>query len=869
MERVAIIPAALVICLEVVACAAAERPFLTYDGDAESLRRSLAGVLGRDLTALAAELVPGERDSEANAAALRAVDQLIALSAVSGDRQAHDRAVTILTTVSGSFLRLGDDALRGRITERGALDSPNRLMRDVAYDLARLYHLTGDAGAAHRTAVILARLAEVMPTWPLVTREGETRDQDDAVYRNAWDANGLWGGWFWSDISQGVPALRAFDLIHNSGAMQELGVLERIERDLLRHNVEHYFERPMGLGNLLHYVLRSLPLYGKAIPEPEYIHRTMHLYRCVIQSQYYADGFWHEGSPAYHKDITVGLTQQVPAVLKGYSDPPGYTCNIDRQRYDNLDLSAEFARRHERMWDALKTLTFPNQDYAKLHDATFPHRAWWDRRPTQSCPRLLGCMGHAILGTNADPDQAQLHLHYSGTHGHEHYDALSIILFARGMELLSETKYRVPVDWESTREWQTMTAGHNTVVIDERNQLGRFPHASHRRPITEADAMDGIPNWRYRSGGHGDALNDPKLRSFVPDWDPVQLAEAEAERAYHPDPELYRRTVALVRVDDSQVYAVDVFRVRGGQTHDWMLHGCLQLPYSLSVTEPLAPMAGTLHKFLEQLRSGVTDAAWTATFAYGSGVGLRTHMLGQPGSQLIVARGPAMRRRGYADFLDVRRTGGASCFAAIHDPYQGTPNVTGVHRIDWGGDMDVGVRVELANGVTDVVLSSVADPPFEPFVTPEGILFAGRFAHIRFRGERLWHAYAVDATRLKVADVDVRGQGGYEGEIVRTHRTEAGAAFDAFETGTALPAGLAGRCLVLDLGGTLTQAFVIAHVEPTATGSMIYSKDEPGIEIRGDLIKMIYYPGWGIPRPCRFHIADTLLWQRAGADASR
>ena len=621
----------------------------------------------------------------------------------------------------------------------------------------------------------------------------------------------------------------------------------------------------MGLGNLLHYTLRSLPVYGMAIPEPRYVHIAVQRYRYLIYGQYYADGFWHEGSPSYHKDITMGLTGQVPAVLKGYSDPPAYTSDIDLPRYDNLDLATEYARQHKRMWDALKKLTFPNKDYAKIHDASFPHGAWWDTRPTESYPRILGCMGHAILGTNADPDQAQLHLHYSGTHGHEHLDALNIILFARGKELISETKYRAPDDWASTREWQTMTAGHNTVVIDERNQEGRFPHASHRRPITEADAMDNIPNWRYRAGGHGNILNDGKLRCFCSDWDPVQVAEAEAERAYYPDPELYRRTVALVHADEQQVYAVDIFRTRGGKTHDWMLHGCLQLPYKLEVSPPLSPMEGSLHKYLDQLRVAQTEAPWTATFTYEKGGSLRTHVLGQPGTRVIVARGPAMRHAGYAEFVDVRREGGESCFVAVHDPYEGAPNVKTIEAVAWGDDpMDVGLRIELANGFTDIVLSSADDPPFDEHATADGIAFAGRFAHIRFRGEELVHAYGVDATHLKVGERELSGAGHYEGEIIRTHRIEAGAELDAFETDAKLPAGLEGRCLIIDLGGQLTQAFMIDRVEPTETGAMICSKDEPGMEIRGDLIKMMYYPGWGVPRPCRFHIADTLLWKEGG-----
>jgi hypothetical protein len=300
--------------------------------------------------------------------------------------------------------------------------------------------------------------------------------------------------------------------------------------------------------------------------------------------------------------------------------------------------------------------------------------------------------------------------------------------------------------------------------------------------------MDGIPNWRYRAGGHGNALNDPKLRCYCPDWDPVQVVEAEGERAWFPEPEVYRRTTALVHVDEHQVYAVDIFRVRGGQTHDWMLHGCLQDPYELSVSATLAPMDGTLHKYLDQLRSGDASDGWTATFAYESGGGLTTHMLPQEGARIIVGRGPAMRHAGYADFIDVRREGGESLFVAVHDAHEGAPNVIGIEPVEWGGPMDVGLRVRLANGTTDLILSSGDDGPFGEHRTGEGVAFAGRFAHVRFDGERMVHAYGVDASRLTVGDINLTGPGRYEGEVIATHRIEAGAEFDPMRGLSSTPA---------------------------------------------------------------------------------
>ncbi|MFP3904756.1 MAG: heparinase II/III family protein [Armatimonadota bacterium] len=865
----------LLVCTLAVHAQWEQRPYLKYEGDVEKLQEAVADSMRPGAEELAGQLVVGDRSAEANEKYMADIDSLIALYAETGEQQYADRALLILRTVSEPYLQQSPEEIGAAITPNGVLDDVNVEMRGVAYDLARIYHLSLDPEVAGKVAGIMEGFATHIPDWPLKKRGSEeTTTQDGEQFLRYWGATGIWGSWYHTDMLAHTPLVRAFDLIYDSGVMQKRGTLETIERDCVRHPAELYLKRPMDLFNMTGSALHGLINTGKAVPYPEYIHIAVLRHRYHINGKYYADGFWHEGTPAYHRQISSRIAGSIARELEGYSDPPGFTCDIDLPRYDNLDLEAEYERQYERIWNALKKLTFPGpgKDYAKIHEATWPHPAWYDERVEESKPRLLGCMGHAIVGTGTYPEEAELHLNFSGTHNHEHYDNLNIILWSHGREVLSEGRYRAPADSVTTREWHTATAAHNTVVVDEGNQSTRF--SGHRRKITAKDAMEDIaqhpgmvidiPNWTHRSNGMGDAHNDGKLRCYATDNPDVQVMEAEAELSWNPSPEIYRRTVALVRVGESGYYAFDVFRVRGGETHDWMLHGCLNIPYELRTSVDLVPREGTLHKYLEDLRAGGTDEPWTATFEYEEGPHLRTHVLGAENTEVIVGQAPAIRKEGYSDFLDVRREGPESCFMAVHDVISdGSPNIESVEAIEWGGSLDCGVTVQLADGRTDIILSSGDDAaPFTRQLVPPGIEFQGRFAFFRTSGDTVENSYAVDTSHLKYGEMTLDGPGFFEGEITATRRIEAGDDTDAFITDAEVPEGQEGRCIIVDLGGELVQSHIIDHIEPTADGTVIHVTDDPGIEIRGDLIRMMYYPGWGIERPAIFHIAGTVAWAR-------
>ncbi len=463
----------------------------------------------------------------------------------------------------------------------------------------------------------------------------------------------------------------------------------------------------------------------------------------------------------------------------------------------------------------------PNGNFQAIHDTTFPQVDWEKKYITEARSYLWGAMGHAILGTGEGEHMVQATLHFSGMHGHAHHDMNNLMLFAKGKELISETRYRPIPASDSTRQWHTVTAGHVTVAIDESTQS-----RTARRTRQPADAHDGgIADGKYRWRGHGDSISDGRLRLHCDDWNMVQIVEADGERAYPQTLDgIYRRMIALVKLDDNDTYVVDIFRVRGGTTHDYMLHGCLDDPHDVKLSVSLdEAIDGTIYEYVRDLRTARTDDAWSATFDLDdSDASLITYMAPSPGTQIIRGNAPAMRRVGEAPFIAVRRIGGESIFVAVHHPFTDKPRVEAIELID--ATMERVILHVTHDGGVDRITST-----------------ADGFNHTRLG------AWSYDIITLR-------------GVVTRTLRIEAGDEFNAFVTDTDLPTdgSLDGRTIMV---GTelITHGYTIDHVERRSGETIIHTRDEPGMRIEPDLVKLTYYPGWGMAGEAKFRIAAARL----------
>jgi hypothetical protein len=338
------------------------------------------------------------------------------------------------------------------------------------------------------------------------------------------------------------------------------------------------------------------------------------------------------------------------------------------------------------------------------------------------------------------------------------------------------------------------------------------------------------------------------------------MAEVDGARAYAGVVSRYQRMMVLDASDTQCPYVLDFFRVTGGQTHDYLVHGATlfdmtspppdrtrpaarsSLPLAL-IDKPYPLLEGT-ETFVEPPRdqepwygafrdvfSARSTGNWSATFdVTGDTRGARITMLDGGDAEVFVGKSPSPHRdRMPADTpeafygywrpsLMVRRRapmGAAldSSFVAVIEPFRATPCISKVERLPLvGGSPDqVALRLTLSGGREDVVLvnlanSDVAGAPAATAVTTMDRQFVleGRVGVVRRRAG-VERAVLVGGARLERAGRTLRQpRGTWSGSVSALVPVGDACGQKAFVTDAPLPegdgAGLAGRWLKLRLG---------------------------------------------------------------------
>jgi hypothetical protein len=710
-------------------------------------------------------------------------------------------------------------------------DEVREYLADRARDLARLYVATKEKAHARRAALLLDRFAQVFPGWcyhydyPFQQKEIYDGDVPPEKFRAGY-RTARWNWWAYMDIP--TPLVQAYDWIRESGVFAELSkergvdVAARIERDLFRNAGEQVLANPESFGNMSPTAWRALVTLGRVIGEPRYVHETVRRFRQFVDTRFFYDGTWPEGSPDYASQ-TVGGLENVLAVLRDHSDPPGYRDPRDGKRFDHLDLAADFpALRQAR--ESLSKMRLPNGRPVPVHDTWSTSR----RGATAATePYLLPALGHACLGGGSGEAQTQFHLTWSGGYGHEHADNLSLLLFAHGREMLSDLGYT----HTAYRAWTLATVAHNTVVIDGQSQ----------------------------AFGRRSAPSDGSLRWFDARDPRVQVVSADGERGYPGRAKTYRRTGVVVDAGAGRRYAVDFFEVEGGRTHDYFLHGDADDAATLAAELKREPLATLLpagfdwkptqnegetrraseayypYGFLRSLRAGPAPAGSrlpvTFRLASGSGPGLRVTLFPEAGSRLVTGENPSIRPAGEDDakleqfmrpFLMLRHeaAGGRSAFVSVLEPYAEAPFLTSVERLPATGRA-LALRVRMGER-TDVIVIGAG----KPVTVPGGkatATFQGEAGVLSLRGETVEHAYALGEGGWRRGEFRLLSAGRQSAAL---HAVEADALI--LEKGGAPPPG-AGDVVRLVTGDGWVYPYTVVAAESRGEGVRLRVAEGPGL----------------------------------------
>ena len=328
---------------------------------------------------------------------------------------------------------------------------------------------------------------------------------------------------------------------------------------------------------------------------------------------------------------------------------------------------------------------------------------------------------------------------YYGRAGTEHgqFDRLSLEVFGYGRKLVPDLGYgEVAMEAKKPAAWTKNTVSHSTVVVDERRQDTQLPG--------QVRALVGMPG--------------------------LQVLDVSAPHTYLPV-SLYRREVALIDLSKEDRYVLDIFRVEGGDRHDYSIHG-FDGTFSTEGIELSPPQEkGTLagedvafgelydepnldrpHKsqsyyvyrgsgysYLYDVQRGRPEDVWSAVWkAQDDEVGVKLSFLPGSTEEAVVATGEPPLKDGIPDRLKyvlLRNAGErlSSTFGTVIEPFEGSPKIDRIDVLTGRCKEEprfelVALRIRHKYGL-DYLISSLDERA--AWEIEEGIRFRGRFGRIR------------------------------------------------------------------------------------------------------------------------------------------
>ena len=414
--------------------------------------------------------------------------------------------------------------------------------------------------------------------------------------------------------------------------------------------------------------------------------------------------------------------------------------------------------------------------------------------------QILPAYGHMTLGDGEDDEQIQINLQYHAKRNHCDRDLLAISMDNDKSELLGNIRdFR-----KEGRSYIESTIAKNTVVVNRKRQVRN-------------EYVTGAPMFYYVN------------------HDGVSASEVSA-KAYDDTTSRYQRMIILNATDTAHPYAIDLFRVKGGKIHDYMMYGSTQwdsvlpVPSSMSLT----PMAGEhplltpdeqwdddpkpLYGFFNDVKTGKSTGQWDVTFKNkDADEGARIFMVDDGTVDIFTGKSPSPFHpynklppdpnatiklySHWRPFLMVRNqdnTEADTLFVAVIEPFKGTSSVAKVEAIPLKqtDKESVALRITFKDGREDVVLAALSNPVTGQLIDDHIATSDDKFS---LKGRiGIWSNMAGSKRHLIGGSEFIYPggkiqleQGSYQGTVTKVERKKYNCQYNAFVIDTDIPEGTA------------------------------------------------------------------------------
>ncbi|RMD78338.1 MAG: hypothetical protein D6820_10105, partial [Lentisphaerae bacterium] len=515
-----------------------------------------------------------------------------------------------------------------------------------------------------------------------------------------------------------------------------------------------------------------------------------------------------------------------------------------------------------------RRVTWPNGLWPSMNDGggggianSIPRQASYNE--------LLPGLGYGVLGDGEGKDQVQAHLDFTNYGNHAHKDNLTMTFYAFGTPLFTDlATYYGGKFFALSRA----TAIHNTVVIDEQNQRMRY----------------------------GDSGGDIEIFKQLPGL-AVMRVNSNTQSYKIPDGR-YTRTLVLNTIDLQHPYLLDIFEVKGGSTHDYMLHtgyydgkganaGNI---FSMHATTPISlqrlpgkfpfdPKRQKGYWAFCDVSKGRLPAHHLTYIDFINDnpklASVRSYIVPPNNTELFLGKHPLLSYLWKYNFngqaaldalvkqkdpkipfsakLMIRRRGTpgsklSSLFVLVHEPRKSANAPTTIRSVTWKDlNRHLAVIVQTDNRKDTYLmrkdyLQHIRDPRQVDYA---GITTDAAFALVSTQGNKADH-WMISGTRLDSPHGRLRSpKREIRGRILATFSKRAGDDANAILTSAPLPTGnaLRGQWIICEffhyaLYRLWTTAFLVQRVEREGVNRKVYVREDPRLVMLPNGIREWYLP---------------------------